>query len=278
MGISQQIGASSQVKWGVCTSSTRPASPYHGQHIYETDTNLQYVWNGTAWVNNYASSASPALTGIPTAPTAAVDTNTTQLATTAYVVGQGYAKLANPTFSGTVSGITKTMVGLGSVDNTADTAKPVSTAQQTALNLKANLSGAAFTGVTTNSATPSFYAYHAASGNAGSGVQIFSVVHTNRGSCYNSSNGRFTASVAGNYLFVSSLLSLSTGIVNGELQKNGATHQYGEMTRGSGAGGYVQAIFCSVMNMAVGDYAQINTGAYAVYGYSYSSFSGFFIG
>jgi hypothetical protein len=36
-----------------------------------------------------------------TAATAAVDTNTTQIATTAYVVGQGYAKLASPTFTGT---------------------------------------------------------------------------------------------------------------------------------------------------------------------------------
>jgi hypothetical protein len=42
--------------------------------------------------------------------------------------------------------VTKANVGLGSVDNTADTAKPVSTPQQTALNLKANLSGATFTG------------------------------------------------------------------------------------------------------------------------------------
>lgn len=40
----------------------------------------------------------------------------------------------------------KSDVGLGSVDNTADTAKPVSTAQQTALNLKANLAGPTFTG------------------------------------------------------------------------------------------------------------------------------------
>jgi hypothetical protein len=56
------------------------------------------------------------------------------------------APLASPTFTGTVSGITKTMVGLGNVDNTADTAKPVSTAQQTALNLKANLASPTFTG------------------------------------------------------------------------------------------------------------------------------------
>lgn len=40
-------------------------------------------------------------------------------------------------------------VGLGNVDNTADTAKPVSTAQQTALNLKADLASPALTGTPT---------------------------------------------------------------------------------------------------------------------------------
>lgn len=56
------------------------------------------------------------------------------------------APLNSPTFTGTVSGITSTMVGLGNVDNTADTSKPVSTAQQTALDLKANLASPTFTG------------------------------------------------------------------------------------------------------------------------------------
>jgi hypothetical protein len=42
------------------------------------------------------------------------------------------APLASPTFTGTVAGITKAMVGLGSVDNTADASKPVSTAQAAA--------------------------------------------------------------------------------------------------------------------------------------------------
>ena len=53
------------------------------------------------------------------------------------------APLANPTFTGTVSGITKSMVGLGNVDNTSDANKPVSTATQTALNLKVNISDTA---------------------------------------------------------------------------------------------------------------------------------------
>jgi hypothetical protein len=38
------------------------------------------------------------------------------------------------------------MVGLGNVDNTSDANKPVSTATQTALNLKANIANPTFTG------------------------------------------------------------------------------------------------------------------------------------
>ena len=53
------------------------------------------------------------------------------------------APIDSPTFTGTVAGITKAMVGLGDVDNTADSAKPVSTATQTALDLKAPLTSAA---------------------------------------------------------------------------------------------------------------------------------------
>jgi hypothetical protein len=77
----------------------------------------------------------PTFTGIVTIPAGALIS--------------GYATLANPTFTGTVSGITKSMVGLGNVDNTADAAKPVSADQQAALNLKANIASPTFTGVVT---------------------------------------------------------------------------------------------------------------------------------
>jgi hypothetical protein len=46
------------------------------------------------------------------------------------------APIASPTFTGTVAGIDKTMVGLTNVDNTSDANKPVSTATQTVLDLK----------------------------------------------------------------------------------------------------------------------------------------------
>lgn len=46
-------------------------------------------------------------------------------------------------------GVTKTQVGLNNVDNTSDVNKPVSTATQTALDLKANLASPALTGTPT---------------------------------------------------------------------------------------------------------------------------------
>ncbi len=51
------------------------------------------------------------------------------------------APIASPTFTGTVAGITKAMVGLANVDNTTDLLKPISSATQTALNLKVSLTG-----------------------------------------------------------------------------------------------------------------------------------------
>jgi len=57
-----------------------------------------------------------------------------------------YAPIASPTFTGTVGGITKSMVGLENVDNTTDALKPVSTATQNALDLKASLDSPILTG------------------------------------------------------------------------------------------------------------------------------------
>lgn len=50
MPLSTVLGAQSVVKPGVVTSSTRPASPFTGQLIYETDTARVLSYNGSAWV------------------------------------------------------------------------------------------------------------------------------------------------------------------------------------------------------------------------------------
>ena len=68
--------------------------------------------------------------------------------TSILVTTTGAQTLTNKTIT-SPSGLVKGDVGLGNVDNTADTAKPVSTAQQTALDLKANLASPTFTGTAT---------------------------------------------------------------------------------------------------------------------------------
>ena len=50
MPLSSVLGAQSLVRPGVCTSSTRPASPFEGQLIFETDTNRVVAYDGSNWV------------------------------------------------------------------------------------------------------------------------------------------------------------------------------------------------------------------------------------
>jgi len=50
MPLSTVLGAQSLVQPAVCTTATRPASPYTGQAIYDTTLSQALVWNGTAWV------------------------------------------------------------------------------------------------------------------------------------------------------------------------------------------------------------------------------------
>jgi hypothetical protein len=94
-------------------------APTNGSNVTITNAYSMYVAGGTTFFGgaiNYGGvvlansvtgtgsmvlSAAPTFTGVPAAPTAAVDTNTTQLATTAFVIGQAYAKLASPTLTGT---------------------------------------------------------------------------------------------------------------------------------------------------------------------------------
>ena len=49
MAVSNFIPSSRVMQPGVCTSTTQPASPYEGMVIYETDTDLLRIWNGSAW-------------------------------------------------------------------------------------------------------------------------------------------------------------------------------------------------------------------------------------
>jgi hypothetical protein len=101
-----------------------------GEIGFETDTGKFKIGDGsTAWnsITDYfvkiPNSVSSTELGYLDGVTSAIQTQINTKAPT-----------ASPTFTGTVSGVTKSMVGLGNVDNTSDTNKPVSTAQQAAID------------------------------------------------------------------------------------------------------------------------------------------------
>jgi hypothetical protein len=75
-----------------------------GTTITTTAAQLNFVTGVTSAIQTQidakAALAGPALTGVPTAPTAAALTNTTQIATTAFVLASS-APLASPAFTGT---------------------------------------------------------------------------------------------------------------------------------------------------------------------------------
>jgi hypothetical protein len=94
-------------------------------------------------VDNLVNSA-PALLNTLNELAAAINDDANYTTTITTALGTK-APLASPTFTGTVSGITSAMVGLGNVDNTSDANKPVSTATQTALDAKLDSATAATT-------------------------------------------------------------------------------------------------------------------------------------
>jgi hypothetical protein len=121
---------------------------------------------------NFEISGNLNVEGVATVLTAVPTNNSTQVASTKFVQdaidaikllsGVSFDKLVelvndvslkapliNPTFTGTVSGITAEMVGLENVDDTSDANKPISTAAQGALNTKAPLVNPTFTGIIT---------------------------------------------------------------------------------------------------------------------------------
>jgi hypothetical protein len=137
---------------------------------------------------------------------------------------------------------------------------------------------------------PNHHAFHAfrgagnvmGTGSSGTTV-IFNSTLLNRGSCYNTSNGRFTAQVAGKYFF--SANGMNTGETSGDhmlqIHKNGSVYNI------SNPGGNVSSVgfgLSAVIHLAVGDYVTVvhfdsdtGSGLYAAGGV-WNGFCGFLIG
>jgi hypothetical protein len=120
-------------------------------NIADTSSMLANYRTGINAKVNIADTAAM-LANYRTSINAKVNIADTSAMLTSYRMGlNDKAPINNPTFTGTVSGIDKAMIGLGSVDNTSDANKPISTATQTALDLKANT--ADLTSITGNAST-----------------------------------------------------------------------------------------------------------------------------
>lgn len=107
------LAESTTVKYFTATEKTKLAGVASGATANDTDANLKSRANHTG--------------------TQAISTVTNLQSNL-----DAKAPLASPAFTGTPTGITKAHVGLGSVDNTADSDKPVSTAQAAAIAAKAD--------------------------------------------------------------------------------------------------------------------------------------------
>ena len=136
-----------------------------GEIGLETDTNkIKFGTGSTAWtalsylsVGDIPEIAMDAIntalslgSGLTKSYNDATDTISISLDTAVVATLSGTQTLTNKTLTSPVintpTGITKSDVGLANVDNTTDANKPVSTATQTALDLKAPLASPTFTG------------------------------------------------------------------------------------------------------------------------------------
>ena len=108
-------------------------------HIANLTTDLALLASQSS-VDLKAPLASPALTGVPTAPTAAAATDTTQIATTAFVRAE-VAALVNSAGS--------TLDTLGEIANALGNDANLSTTLTTSIGLKAPLASPTFTGLVT---------------------------------------------------------------------------------------------------------------------------------
>ena len=203
--------SSSGIRPGVCTSSTRPTTPYVGQLIFETDTSLSKYWSGSAWTNLSVSSL--------TAGTGVTVSSATGAVTAS--IGQSVATTATPTFGNiTASGSGDTSIRINStsgyaiqyfsINGTNRWHYEVTPSYQSwalvesgvAQRMTVNAGTGNLKVETGQIITPNQYCYNgdntAGTYTAYNGTPVIPpTTYLNVGSAFNTGNGRFTVPVAG---------------------------------------------------------------------------------
>lgn len=136
---------------------------------------------------------------------------------------------------------------------------------------------------------PAFYAYQGSVGSSTTaGTIIFTSTRINVGSCYNTSTGRFTAPVAGNYMFFGHVLhrgNSTTGNLELSFYKNGSNINSRGMAYSvaSQSSGHIPVQTMVIIPLAVNDYVQLATTVVAAGSDMYladnlAHFSGYLLG
>ena len=113
-----------------------------------------------------------------------------------------------------------------------------------------------------------------------SGDLVFNTVYTNVGSHYSTSNGRFTAPVAGTYLFYTQYIKNgTTSVARRRFLKNANVFNGSRQLRLDSVGDYLHGVMIQIVTLAANDYITVDQYANSAHGgTAYESFGGYLIG
>jgi hypothetical protein len=249
-----------------CLSTRRPADPVVGQMIFETDTNLSKFWDGSAWVN----AGSP-----PVGAAGGMLSGTYPNPSVASISGLAAAGDLTGTYPNpTITNITNAPI------HNSNTTLSFRTSSTERMSVDAG-------------GRLSLPYQPAASGWMNNGVgalaNAFYVANNlviNRGSHYNTGNGRFTCPVAGAYaMFYQTIAWASPGYGYVDVYKNGVgtgMFAHYNLTNLPGGSNWANLNVNAVINCAANDYLQFYIravgGNNGVYPSSHNGFSIFYLG
>jgi len=107
-------------------------------------------------------------------------------------------------------------------------------------------------------AQPSFFVLNEnGSTPSGTSKATFNTVSINVGSCWSSTNNRFTAPIDGNYEFSYSLLNSAASAFTIEFRKNGSAMTLGTFPRGYSSTQYTPCTGSGILTLSQNDYIEI---------------------